>query len=108
MRPMRLTLRLDPSRLRRWHLELAERLAGRAHTTVTLEWAIDFTDPSTALALLCRFESLVYGAPAAALEALNPVQFAAFAAEPNDVADLVIDLTGSRPHAGEPTWHVTF
>ena len=105
---MRLALRLDPSRLRRWHLDLAERLARRARTTVTLEWAIDFTEPSTALALLCRFESLVYGVPAAALEAVNPAQFAPFAAEANEVADLVIDLTSSRPRAGEPTWHVTF
>ena len=35
---MKLALRLDPNRLRRWHLRLAERLARRLATSVCVEW----------------------------------------------------------------------
>ena len=38
IRDMKLTLRLDPNRLRRWHVRLAERLARRAGTRVSVEW----------------------------------------------------------------------
>src|SRR5215470_2763872 len=36
---MQLTLRLDPARLRQWHVRLAERLARRANTRVAIEWS---------------------------------------------------------------------
>ena len=35
---MKLTLRLDPNRLRHWHLRLAERLARRPDTQVSVAW----------------------------------------------------------------------
>src|SRR4051812_13230507 len=63
VRDMKLTLRLDPTRLRRWHVRLAGRLAQRADTRVAVEWNGASEPLPSAVALLFSLERLIYRLP---------------------------------------------
>ena len=104
---MKLTLRLDPNRLRRWHLRLAERLARRRDTQVGVEWGAGAEPLPGAVALLFSLERLIYGLPPGDEMAAAPGELARFAASA-DAADLVLDFTNAPPRAGTRTWRVTF
>ncbi len=103
---MKLTLRLDPNRLRRWHVGLAERLARRADTRVAVEFTAGAEPLPGAVDLLLRLERLVHGLPPGAEVAAARGDFARFTAD--GAADLVLDFTGTAAQAGTRTWRVTF
>lgn len=108
---MRLTLRLDPKRLRRWHVALADTLARRAGTRLSVEWKPDGEPLPTAVALLFALERLVYGLPADDTASAAPADLARFGAA-SEAPDLVLDFTAGAPHAGADraarTWRITF
>ena len=60
---MKLTLRLDPNRLRRWHVRLAERLARRADTQVSVVWHASGEPLPSAVEVLFALERLIYRLP---------------------------------------------
>lgn len=105
---MRLSVRLDGRRPRRWHLRLIERLARRPG----LRLCVDARPGPGALpdnaALLFRFEALLRRLPPdgpAAPVAL--ADLAAFAASDTTPPDLVLDLCGDVD-AAAPVWHLRF
>ena len=105
---MKLTLRLNPKRLLRWHLRLAERLSRRPDTQVAVEWNASSAPLPSAISLLFTLERLIYGLPDGDVTAAATVEnFSAFQAGAG-TADLVIDFTGGTPPAGARTWRVTF
>jgi hypothetical protein len=105
---MKLVLRLDPTRLRRWHVDLAARIAQRADTQVSLEWSPSAAPLPSAVSLLLALERLIYRLPVNDLTATAGAQdFAKFEAAPGQ-ADLVLDLTAGEPQSGIKTWRVTF
>jgi len=105
---MKVTLRLDPCRLRRWHVGLAERLARR--TGVRL--AVEFTDGGPplpiSLELLLSLERLIYGIAGDAITApVNPDALARFR-HADSSADCVIDFTNATRKAAVSTLRVLF
>ena len=108
---MKLTLRLNPRRLRRWHLNLADTLAGRAGLRVCIEWNPDGELLPTAVTLLFALERLVYGLPADHTMSAAPADFARFSTAP-ETPDLVLDLTAGGSQAAKNdaarTWRITF
>jgi hypothetical protein len=104
----RLILRLDPRRLRRWHIDLAARLARRPATQVGIEWAVTAEPLPPAFALLFALERWIHRMPVAAVAAADPIDFARWIGAERARGDLVIDLCGSHPRAGERTWQVIF
>ena len=108
---MQLTLRLNPKGLRRWHVALAETLARRPGTQVSVEWNPGGASLPAAVPLLFALERLVYGLPADDTRSAEPVEFARFGAT-SEQPDLVLDFTPGIPNsdtAGGPrTWRVAF
>jgi hypothetical protein len=104
---MKLTLRLDPNRLRRWHVRLVERLARRPDTHVGVEWNAGAQPLPRAVELLFTLERRVYGLPPGDEMAAAPEDFARCAASA-ETPDLVLDFTDSAPSAGTRTWRITF
>jgi hypothetical protein len=105
---MKLALRLDPNRLRRWHVRLAERLARRADTQVTVVWGASAAPLPSAIGLLMMLERLIYrvGGDDVTISA-TPKDIARFVRD-DVAADLVIDFTATDAAAGTRTWRVTF
>ena len=99
---MNLTLRLDPKRLRRWHLALAETLARRNGTHVGVEWNASGEVLPAAVPLLFALERLVYGLPADDTTTAAPDEFARLAAT-SGTPDLVLDFTADL-HRGACAW----
>lgn len=106
---MRLILRLDPNRLRRWHLRLVDRLTKYPNVELGIQWAATGEEIPSALPLLFALERLVYRLPAdgSAAEA-EADAFAPFLDTQKTIADLVLDFSGGIPRDGERTWHITF
>ena len=104
---MRLIVRLDPYRLRQWHLRFVERLARRPLTPVAVEWAAGAAaSPPTAVTIQALICVLRARNPFAAA---MPADFAPFIAiDASAVGDVVLDLTHAAPRPGQPTWHLRF
>jgi len=105
---MNLTLRLDPCRLRRWHAQLAERLARRNGARVSVEFIDGGTPLPNSLELLLSLERLIYGIA---------VDDITLPAEPDALArfrhvdgstDCVIDFTNAAEKAAVPTLRILF
>lgn len=106
---MRLILRLDPNRLRRWHLRLLDRLTKRGDVDLGVRWAATNEKLPSALPLLFALERLVYRLPADGPAAqAQPDEFAPFLDQQKTKADLVLDFTDGTPRDGERTWHIIF
>ena len=101
---MKLTLRLDPNRLRRWHVRLAARLARRAGTQVGVVWHAAGEPLPSAVGLLFMLERLIYGLAPGDEVAATVKDFSRYPAM--DDADRVLDLTGGAP--GANAWRVMF
>jgi hypothetical protein len=106
IRDMKLTLRLAPNRLRRWHVRLAERLARRPDTQVAVAWSAGAKPLPGAVGLLFTLERLIYGLPPGDEVMAAPGELAPFAAM--GPADLVLDFTDTLPPASRCIWRVTF
>lgn len=108
---MKLTLRFDPKRLRRWHVALAENLARRAGIYLSIEWNPAGEPLPATVALLFTLERLVYGLPADDTASAAPADFARLN-RTFEAPDLVLDFTKGVPQAGTHhaarTWQVTF
>ena len=103
----KITLRLDPSRVLRWHLRLAERLARRPDTQIAVEWVPPAAPLPRAGRLLMAFERAARGVAGEDATAGASVQeFAKFRAG-NGAADHVIDFTETQPGGGS-AWRVAF
>ncbi len=107
---MRLTIRLDPNRLRQWHLRLVQRLAQRPLTRVAVEWGGGAAPLPHAATVVAAIECLLYRLPGRSPFAVaSPADFALFV--PRDGGgpdDVVFDLCGGDPRPGERTWHLYF
>lgn len=90
---LRICLNLDPSRLLRWHLWLAEALAEVPCNEVSCSFAASHRPLPLSCRLLLELERLVYGFDAGATE---PVEAAlrCLPPPPADQVDVVIDLSG--------------
>ncbi len=108
---MKLALRLDPSRLRHWHVALASTLARRADTQLSVQWNSSGEPLPASVSLLFGLERLIYGLPADDTADAAPADLARFAAC-SDEAELILDLTAPRPNADASksarTWRLTF
>ena len=107
---MRLTIRLDPGRLRQWHLRLIARLAARPATEVSVRFTAGGGALPSGVALLFALEKLIYRLPGKrTADPAEPADFAhAAGSDAAEPADLVIDLSGAEPPASGPTWRITF
>src|ERR1700722_1095866 len=94
---MRLTIRLDPNRLRQWHLRLVQRLAQRPLTRAAVEWGAAAAPLPRTAAMMAAVECLVYRLPGR-----SPLAVAAredfgrfFPAYDGAAADVVSDFGGA-------------
>lgn len=107
---MRLTVRLDPERLRQWHLRLVQRLARRPLTRIAVEWHPGAAPLPAAATFAAAAETLIYRrpmrnpfAPAAAAD------FAPFAPDAaGGAGEVILDLTNAPAQPGKPTWQLRF
>src|SRR5688572_16482126 len=107
---MKLTFRLDPKRLRRWHIALADTLAARAGTQVSIVWNLNGEPLPSAVPLLFALERLVYGLHADDTASATPADLERYAGV-LDAPDLVLDCTAGivQPGARDArTWRITF
>ncbi|TIT72252.1 MAG: hypothetical protein E5W60_05695, partial [Mesorhizobium sp.] len=93
---MRICLSLDPSRLLRWHLWLAEALAEVPGNDVSCAFAADCRPLPLIFRLLLELERLVYGFRGKG--AIDPVEaeLRCLPPPPAGQMDVVIDLSGSE------------
>lgn len=105
---MKLVLRLDPTRVRRWHVHLAERIARRADTQVSIAWSPGAGSLPSAVSMLLALERLVYRIPADDITAAAGVQDFERFQTATETADLVLDFTAGEPRPGIKTWRLTF
>ena len=94
---MRVCLNLDPSRLLRWHLWLAQALAAMPGNEVSCAFAAGRRPLPLICRLLLELERLVYGLGGNG--ATDPVEAAlrSLPRRPSDEVDVVIDLSGEQP-----------
>src|SRR5262245_51710376 len=93
---MRICLNLDPSRLLRWHLWLAEALAEVPGNEVSCAFAAAHRPLPVSCRLLLELERLIYGLDGGSTD---PVEAAlrSLPQHPADEVDVVIDLAGGEP-----------
>jgi hypothetical protein len=103
---MKLTLRLDPNRLRHWHLRLAERLARRPDTQVSVAWHAAGEPLPSAVEALFALERLIYRIPVGDEAKASVQDFARYPAAHD--ADRVLDFTAAAGPAGTNVWRVMF
>ena len=103
---MKLTLRLDPNRLRHWHLRLAERLARRPDTQVSVAWHTAGEPRPSAVEALFALERLIYRLPPGDENGARAQDFARYTAAHD--ADRVLDFTAAAGPAGTNVWRVMF
>jgi len=105
---MNVTLRLDPCRLRCWHVHLAERLARRNGVRLAVEFIDGGTPLPSSLELLLSLERLIYGIAVndmtmpAKPDALAQYRYA------DGPTDCVIDFTNAAGKAAGSTLRILF
>src|SRR3569832_1266158 len=95
---MKLTLRLDPKSVRRWHVSLADALSRRPVVQVGVEWNLDSESLPSAVPLLFALEQLVYGLPPDDTKSVTAAELGRFVAA-SEAPDLVLDFTAAVPNA---------
>lgn len=105
---MNLVLRLDPARLRRWHVQLAERIAQRPDTRVSVAWCASAEPPPWAISGLLALERLIYRLPGDDIAAAARAKDFAKYQTTSGAADLVLDFTASAPESEIKTWRLMF
>ena len=105
---MRLRLRLDGQRPRRWHALLLGRIAGPA-VAVEVDARPGPGDWPVNADLLFRLEALIHCLPRDGASApAAPSEMAAWPAAGGDAPDLILDLCGDVPPGGSvPVWRLT-
>lgn len=108
---MKLTLRLDPRSVRRWHMALADALACRPGMKVSIEWNSTSELLPAVVPLLFALEQLVYGLPPDDTKSATPADLGRFGPA-SESPDLVLDFTAPVPNANtraiSRVWLITF
>ncbi|TIV12536.1 MAG: hypothetical protein E5V94_00285, partial [Mesorhizobium sp.] len=94
---MRICLSLDPSRLLRWHLWLAEALAEVPGNDVSCAIAAGCRPLPLVFRLLLELERLLYGYRAKAVTDSVEAELRSLPPPPADQVDVVINLSGEEP-----------
>jgi hypothetical protein len=94
---MRICLNLDPSRLLRWHLWLAEALAEVPGNEVSCAFAAGRRPLPSICRLLLELERLVYGFRENGATDLVEAALRSLPRHPADEVNVVIDLSGEEP-----------
>src|SRR5262245_56342376 len=103
----RVIVRVDPNRLRHWHVRLIERLSKRRDLQVGVELAAVEDGIPSALLLLFALERIVYGLPGDdAVVGATISDLAPFLAVRPQREDLILDLTASDSHGQARTWQL--
>lgn len=106
---MRVTLRVDASQLRNWHLQLAERLDALPGIAVSIEAATIQDAPLAGIESLFQLEALIHRLPRnGAAGRAQPQAFAKWAAGEAAADDLTLDLCGGAPEREGRLWRLTF
>lgn len=105
---MRLILRIDGSFIRRWHLQLLERLGAIAGLQASV--ALSSSDASGGdFDRLFRLEALIHGLAANGPAALLPATaLDPYRAEASSEPDLILDLCGGDHSGAVRQWRLTF
>jgi hypothetical protein len=107
---MRLIIRLDPDRLKQWHLRLVQRLAHRPLTRIAVEWRPGGASLPRAAVLTAAIERLVFRLrDRNPFAAAAPADFAPFVSRDGGPAgDAILDLSCGPARPDEPTWQLRF
>jgi hypothetical protein len=98
--PMRIRVRLDGRQLRRWHVELIERLSERSDTQVWVDPGFEQPAVPSLVDSLFRIETLIHGLPREGRSNRAPLSaLAGFARDAQAPADVALDLCGEQPCA---------
>jgi hypothetical protein len=105
---MKIALRVDRTNLRRWHLRLAERLAGRERAWVSFQFVEGEQSEARANTLrLFQIETTLFGLGRAGVsERIGVEDLNRFARRGASEPDLVIDLASSPLPLGRGVWRV--
>ncbi|SFI49081.1 hypothetical protein SAMN05216304_102992 [Bosea sp. OK403] len=106
---MRVKVRLDGHRLRRWHVLLLERLASRPGLEVEVDPVLGQIAPPPSIESLFQLETLIHGLSRSGPAQLVPHSaLAPFSRLTSAPADLTLDLCGDE-HAGKGrVWRLIF
>jgi hypothetical protein len=96
---MRICLNLDPSRLLRWHIWLAEALAEVPGNEVCCAFVADCRPLPSICRLLLELERLVYGFRGNCATDSVDAALRSLPAQPIDEVDVMINLSGEEPLA---------
>jgi hypothetical protein len=106
---MRLALRIDGSTVRRWHLQLLERLSAIEGLQPSIVLSADDAPAAAGFDHLFRLEALVHGMPMNGPAARIPVSaLAPYQGETPADADLTLDLCGGARPGGARCWRLAF
>ncbi|HLT83873.1 MAG TPA: hypothetical protein VKZ83_06540 [Phototrophicaceae bacterium] len=103
---MRVAVRLDRRRLRRWHVEVVSALAGRADLDVGVRWVESPRPAPSEVERLFALERLLHRLPTGRSARVGETPFAPYLPGHRE-PDVVLDLVGDDG-AASPTWHLTF
>ncbi len=102
---MKIVLRVDQASLRRWHLQLAERLTNRTSAGVGFRLEAGSAAPAKSADRLFQIETLLFGLGRTGVsERIGPEALGRFADDRN--AYLIVDLASAPPRTSERTWRV--
>ena len=106
---MRIRVRLDGRQLRRWHVDLIERLLFRPDTRVCVDAAFEQPVAPSKVDGLFRIETLIHGLPRRGLSNRLPVSaLARFERDGEAPVDVTLDLSGGDPRADGRALLVTY
>lgn len=106
---MRLTLLLDPSQLRRWHLMLADRLQALPGIALTIETRPGAQAAPSGIQALFQLEATLHGLSREGPAALVPeTELARFRGSSAEQPELLIDLCGAESPDSPDLWQLTF
>ena len=105
--PQTINIRLDPKRLRQWHLRLLGRIEKETHCKVSVSWGQSVSVFPSAAELLFDFECIVHRAVRRGAMALVDAKlFDRYLTD--DSMDLMIDLCGDMTRSRDNVWKLMF
>eukprot|EP01037_Dinobryon_pediforme_P006295 gene6295-6367_t len=105
--PQTINVRLDPKRLRQWHLRLLNRIETEAGRKVSVSWGQSASTFPSSAELLFDFECIVHrAAKRGAMTMVDAKLFNRYLSD--ESADLIIDLCGDMTRGRENIWKLMF
>lgn len=106
---MRVELCVEQRALKRWHVELVRTLGGRSGVEVGVRWAAPSEEPPPAcVAALFALERLLHSVPLGLLSPAEPPDLTAYVGRGGTNPEIVIDIAGGTPTAGQRRWRLTY